>query len=70
MEETNFPMNIFHRNCFDNLKLIRKNFEKINPSKSKLLYLNKNPSWVFIKKKLVAISSTEIRYLKSKNQKG
>ena len=34
MEDTNFPMNIFHRNCFDNLKLIRKNFEKINPSKN------------------------------------
>ena len=44
--------------------------KKIKPSKSKLLYLNKNPSWVFIKKKLVSISSTEIRYLKSKNQKG
>ena len=34
MEDTNFPMNIFHRNCFDHLQHIRKGFQKINPSKN------------------------------------
>ena len=34
MDETHFPLNVFHTNCFDKLKQIRKGFEKINPSKN------------------------------------
>ena len=44
--------------------------KKLNSSKSKLLYLQKKPKWVFLKKKLLAISSTKIRYLNSINQIG
>ena len=44
--------------------------KKLNSSKSKLLYLQKKPKWVFLKKKLLAISSTKIRHLNSINQVG
>jgi nicotinate-nucleotide adenylyltransferase len=44
--------------------------KRLKSSKSKTLYLKKKPTWVFIKKKLLAISSTEIRNLNSKKQTG
>jgi nicotinate-nucleotide adenylyltransferase len=44
--------------------------KRLKSSKSKTLYLKRKPTWVFIKKKLLAISSTEIRNLNSKKQAG
>jgi nicotinate-nucleotide adenylyltransferase len=44
--------------------------KRLKSSKSKILYLKKKPTWVFIKKKLLAISSTEIRSLNSIKQTG
>ena len=34
MDENHFPMNTFHKNCFEKLKHIRKEFEKTHPSKN------------------------------------
>ena len=42
---------------------------RLKSSKSKTLYLKKKPAWVFIKKKLLAISSTEIRNSNSKKNR-
>jgi nicotinate-nucleotide adenylyltransferase len=44
--------------------------KRLKSSKSKTLYFKKKPTWVFIKKQLLAISSTEIRNLNSKKQTG
>ena len=35
--------------------------KRIKPSKSKIIFLKKKPIWIFIKQKLLAISSSEIR---------
>ena len=41
--------------------------KRIKPSKSKIIFLKKKPVWIFIKQKLLAISSSEIRLSQNLN---
>jgi nicotinate-nucleotide adenylyltransferase len=41
--------------------------KRIKPSKSKIIFFMKKPLWIFIKQKLLAISSSEIRLSKNLN---
>ena len=41
--------------------------KRIKPSKSKIIFLKKKPIWIFIKQKLLAISSSEIRLSQNLN---
>ena len=67
------PIAIIERPSYSS-KIINKKITsllgiKMEINKSNLLYLKKNKSWIFIKKKLISISSTEIRKLDKLNSK-
>ena len=52
-------------NSLMNSKQIQNLGKQIKPSKSKIIFLRNKPVWVFIKRKLLAISSSEIRNLQT-----
>ena len=52
---------------FTNSNKVPKLGKRIKPSKSKVIFLKKKPIWIFIKQKLLAVSSSEIRRLQYLN---
>ena len=52
---------------FTNSNNVPKLGKRIKPSKSKVIFLKKKPIWIFIKQKLLTVSSSEIRRLKHLN---
>ena len=66
-----FPVAVISRpgyiSSFTNSNNVPKLGKRIKPSKSKVIFLKKKPIWIFIKQKLLAVSSSEIRRLKHLN---
>ena len=52
-------------NSFLNTQKVSKLGKKLKPTKSRIVFHKKKPVWVFLKNKLLSISSSEIR--KTKN---